>query len=199
MRPRNEEMKLQIYEFIKNAISTNGTSPTMDEVAAHFNCSKPVVFKYVDRLLEEGYLQKNGRYQLTIAAINSSMNDAPLFGGIPCGEPRDMNPEVEEVVRLPVAIFGTGEFYLLRASGHSMINAGIDDGDLVVIRVQPEANDGDIAVVLTNETENTLKRVYFEQGKKRLRLHPENDDMEDFYVRDFKIQGVAVHVIKKLR
>ena len=98
---------------------------------------------------------------------------------------------------MPAALFGKGEFYILRASGESMVDAGINDQDLVIIRKQEEANNGQIVVALVGN-ETTLKRFYRDRKRKCVRLHPENKTMEDIYVTDCKIQGVAVHVLKEL-
>ena len=100
-------------------------------------------------------------------------------------------------VPLPVALFGQGDFYLLRASGKSMIEAGIDPGDLVVVRKQNTAEEGDIVVALV-DNETTLKRFYRDKKHRCIRLHPENSKMKDIYVQDCTIQGVAQNVIKTL-
>lgn len=100
-------------------------------------------------------------------------------------------------VSLPNAIFGKGDFFILRASGNSMIEAGIDDGDLVVIRKQVSAEEGDIVVALV-DNQNTLKRFYRDEENKKIILHPENKKMKDIVVDECYIQGVACHVIKSL-
>ena len=105
--------------------------------------------------------------------------------------------EIYKYIDLPVALFGRGTFYLLRADGDSMVNAGINTGDLVLIRKQKSAEPGQIVVALM-ETEATLKRYFPEPENNRIRLHPENDHMEDIYVPTCEIQGVAVKVIKDL-
>ena len=79
-----------------------------------------------------------------------------------------------------------------------MIEAQIDDGDLVIIREQQNANIGDIVVALTDEDKNTLKRLRYDEERQSYYLHPENKDMEDIYVSDLRVQGVATHVIKAL-
>ena len=105
---------------------------------------------------------------------------------------------IEEYVQLPTAIFGKGDFFLLRASGDSMIEAGIDDGDLVLVRHQDHADPGQIVVALIGEDEATLKRFYPEPSKGIIRLHPENQVLDDIIVENCSIQGVAVHVVKAL-
>ena len=98
---------------------------------------------------------------------------------------------------LPVSMFGKGSFYILRADGDSMIEAGIEDGDMVIIRQQDAAEEGQIVVALVGD-EATLKRYYLDKPRRRVRLHPENSSMQDVFVDNCVIQGVAVHVIKAL-
>ena len=96
-------------------------------------------------------------------------------------------------------LFGSGSFYVLRASGNSMIDAQIDDGDLVIIREQENARLGDIVVALTDEEKNTLKRLCYNRETGEYYLHPENQALEDVYVKQLRVQGVATHVIKELK
>jgi len=125
------------------------------------------------------------------------MNRAAVLGSVSCGVPRFAEENIEEYVSLPEALFGRGEFFILKAKGDSMIDAGIDDGDLVVIKQQSSAEDGQIVVALMDD-EATLKRFYRDEKNKRIRLHPENESMEDIFVDDCMIQGIAVKVIKDL-
>jgi len=120
-----------------------------------------------------------------------------LLGSIACGPFNFGEENILETYRFPTSFTGEGEFFLLRTFGESMINAGIEPGDLVLIRQQNTAHPGEIVVVSVGD-ETTLKRYYPEPGKGRIRLHPENESMEDMYVRDCLIQGVAVKVIKDL-
>ena len=129
--------------------------------------------------------------------LNDVTVKVPVLGVVSCGIPKFAEENIEEYIRLPVAIFGRGDFYILRANGESMIEAGIDDGDLVLIRKQSYADEGQIVVALM-EDEATLKRFYPEPKKHRIRLHPENSRMDDIYVDNCEIQGVAVKVLKDL-
>ena len=121
----------------------------------------------------------------------------PILGKVSCGVPKFAEENIEEYVRLPVALFGRGQFFILRANGDSMIEADINDGDLVLIRQQNYADEGQIVVALMDD-EATLKRYYPEPEKQLIRLHPENSRMDDIYVSDCIIQGVAVKVLKDL-
>ncbi|MBQ4574629.1 MAG: helix-turn-helix domain-containing protein [Clostridia bacterium] len=120
-----------------------------------------------------------------------------LLGEIACGPFNFGEENILETYRFPKAFTGEGEFFLLRTFGESMIDAGIEPGDLVMIRQQNTARPGDIVVVSVGD-ETTLKRYYPEPEKQRIRLHPENESMEDMYVTECVIQGVAVKVIKDL-
>ena len=125
------------------------------------------------------------------------LTSVAILGSISCGIPQLEEERAEGFVSLPVSMFGRGEFFFLRAKGESMIDAGIDDGDLVLIRKQSEATDGQIVVALV-ENENTLKRFYMDKENHCIRLHPENKEMKDIIVASCEIQGVAVKVIKSL-
>ena len=132
--------------------------------------------------------------------VQTEYTSVALLGAVSCGVPTLEEEYAEEYVSLPVSMFGNGSFFLLRAKGTSMIEAGINPGDLVLIRKQSEAKDGEIVVALVNN-ENTLKRLFVDSEQKCVRLHPENKSMEDIIVpedENLQIQGVAVHVIKAL-
>lgn len=119
----------------------------------------------------------------------------PKVGRIACGQPITAIENIEEFVDLSEALIGTGEFFILQAYGYSMIDAGIEQGDLVIVRQQNSADSGDIIVALL-EDEATLKTYYPEPENNRIRLHPENSAMQDIWVDSCNIQGVAVKVIK---
>lgn len=126
----------------------------------------------------------------------------PLVGSIPCGSAQTEEENIREYISLPVSLFGNGQFYILEASGDSMVDAGIDDGDLVVIRTDCTAEVGDIVVALTEDNENTLK-VYggVDHDTKKAILEYRNQDKYPnavILVRHLVVQGVAKHVIKAL-
>lgn len=152
-------------------------------------------YRYVNTLIERGELDFSGRRSVKVSEISAPIVRTPVLGRVACGIPKYAEENIEEYVKLPVAIFGKGDFYLLRANGDSMIEAGIEDNDLVLIRRQDTAEAGQIVVALVDD-EATLKRFYPEQ--QRIRLHPENRAMKDIYVDSCEIQGVAIKVIKDL-
>ena len=187
----------RIEQFISSYTDNFGISPTMQEVADGVGVSKATVHRYVSRLCEDGVIDFSGVRTMTTAKTKLQAISVPVLGEIACGIPKFADENIEEYVRLPVALFGQGQFYILRAYGDSMVEAGIDDGDLVLIRQQDAAEEGQIVVALIDD-EATLKRFYPEPENHRIRLHPENSHMADIFVDRCEIQGVAVKVLKDL-
>ena len=148
-------------------------------------------------MCDDGIIEYSGYRTMTSTKTKMQAVRVPVLGTIACGIPKYAEENIEEYVRLPVALFGQGNFFILRAYGDSMVEAGIDDGDLVLIRQQNYADEGQIVVALI-EDDATLKRFYPEPENRRIRLHPENSHMEDIYVPMCEIQGVAVKVLKDL-
>lgn len=197
---KNASYIKMIEEFIDTYIETNHTSPTTTEVSEGVGLPRSTVGRYIAYMREEGILEYEGHRSLTTSAVRS-VNEVsvkvPVLGAVSCGVPKFAEENIEEYIRLPVALFGRGDFYILRANGDSMEDAGIDDGDLVLIRKQTYANEGQIVVALMND-EATLKRYYPEPEHRRIRLHPENSRLKDIFVKECIIQGVAVKVLKDL-
>ena len=134
----------------------------------------------------------------TIRKMETGSIRAAVLGSVSCGVPLLEEEYIESYVSLPEKLFGKGEFFILKANGDSMIEAGISDGDFVVIRKEIEAHEGEIVVALLDDGSNTLKRIYFDDENKNVILHPENKAMNDIIVKNVKIQGVAVKVMKDL-
>ena len=132
-----------------------------------------------------------------------TLNLAPamIVGSIPCGEAQCEEEYVEAYVNLPTALFGKGEFYILRAKGDSMEDAGITEGDLVIILRQPTAEVGDIIVALDDENQNTLKRFAGFDENGYVVLEYMNEAVypgKVIKVKQLTVQGVAKHVLKSL-
>ncbi len=197
MRSKDKTLMTAIEKFVSDYTDSNGISPTMQEVADGVGSSKATVQRYIAQLCDDGILDYSGYRTMTSTKTKAAAIRVPVLGTIACGIPKFAEENIEEYVRLPVALFGKGNFFILRAYGDSMIEAGIDNGDLVLIRQQNYADEGQIVVALM-EDEATLKRFYLEPKKHRIRLHPENSRMDDIYVDNCEIQGVAVKVLKDL-
>lgn len=198
---KNAELFKQIEEYINcYKEQNNGASPSVREIADELGVNYSTVSRYLKYMREQGMIDYKGHRNITTEEnrkTRSEMTKVAVLGSVSCGIPKFAEENIEEYVRLPVALFGSGDFYILRASGDSMINVGIEDGDLVVIRQQSYADEGQIIVALI-EDEATLKRYYPEPFMRRIRLHPENENMRDIYVDNCVIQGVAVKVLKNL-
>ena len=197
MRSKDKTLMAAIEKFVSDYTDSNGISPTMQEVADGVGSSKATVQRYIAQLCDDGILDYSGYRTMTSTKTKAAAIRVPVLGTIACGIPKFAEENIEEYVRLPVALFGKGNFFILRAYGDSMIEVGIDNGDLVLIRQQNYADEGQIVVALM-EDEATLKRFYPEPKKHRIRLHPENSRMDDIYVDNCEIQGIAVKVLKDL-
>ena len=199
MRRRNVELMNRIIEFAEQYYLENRSSPSVRTIADRFGIGVSTAYRYLLEMDERGLITYDGKRisndRIEKLNSNSGVIRAAVVGSIACGIPNLAEENVEEYVSLPRSMFGDGEFFILRANGESMIDAGIETGDLVVIRKQACAEDGQIVVALV-EDEATLKRLYRDKGK--VRLHPENRAMDDIIVDDCIIQGVAVKVIKDL-
>ena len=201
MRSKNEQTLNNILKLINDCYFESGTYPTFQQIAAEVGLSVPQTYRYVDELIKRGDLEKNGRYGdlQTKEIVNSlcSHNRLPIVGEVACGTPILAEENIECFVTFSRELLGSGKFFILRAKGESMINAGIEDGDLVIVRQQDTAEEGQIVVALI-ENEATLKRYYTDKKQNKIRLHPENDKMKDMFFDEISIQGVAVKILKDI-
>ena len=130
-----------------------------------------------------------------VAKVLADTVRVPIVGSIACGTPMLAEENIESYIPISSSILGTGNFFALHARGNSMVNANIEDGDFVIVRQQNTAEEGQIIVALIDD-EATLKRFYTDRRRRKVRLHPENDEMEDMYFDSIDIQGIVVKVIK---
>jgi len=200
MRSKNPAYFELLVRFIDDYIDNYGRSPSTQEIAGGTGLSPATVSRYLSHMRKNGMIDYSGHRNITTKRNSVSAaetNGVPVLGAVSCGIPKFAEENIEEYVKLPVALFGRGDFFLLRASGNSMIEAGIDDGDMVLVKRQDYAQPGQIVVALMEE-EATLKRYFPEPQDGFIRLHPENKDLDDIIVESCLIQGVAVNVIKGL-
>ena len=200
MRTKSREMKDAIKAYIEQVGSSGGNCPSYSEISNTVGTSKSNVFRYISEMENDGELIQSAYGYITdkMDRAASDTQRVPVLGSIPCGPLTEETEDLEGYYNLPTSFLGSGEHYLLRASGDSMINAGIDDGDLVLIRKQNDADDGDIVVALADNL-STLKRLYRDDKRKCVVLHPENDYMEDITVQECYVQGIAVKIIKDIK
>lgn len=196
MRTLNQRTLERMETYIKDYQKDYRKSPSYRDIMYALGMSSlNLVQRYVLALEREGRIRRTsaGGIKLPGYLKLGESTVVPLVGSIACGQPNFAEEYVEGSYALPAEIFGHGELFLLHAFGDSMIEVGIDEGDLLVIRKQNVADNGEIVVALI-DGETTLKRFYYEDG--RITLHPENSTMEDIIVDYCEIQGVLVSCIK---
>lgn len=198
MKHRNTETLDRIIAFVNDFYRDNRKSPSLRQIAAGTGVSHMTVKRMLNTMAESGLIDYDGETVVTELTTKTSEGtvNVGIIGSIPCGNLALEEEAVEEIVQLPTALFGKGDLFLLHASGDSMTGAGIDDGDLVLIRKQEEARNGDIVVAFVEGEGNTLKR--YKQYGNTVFLHPENPKYRDIPLLNCKIQGIAINVIKKL-
>ena len=205
MRSKDPQLMEKIGRFVGDHYRQNHRTPTTREIAAAVGVSAACAYNYLVEMDRRGLLTyENGR----IAGLSRMEKtkpgyfSAPLVGSINCGDPETEEEQVEMYVSLPEAVFGTGSFYLLRATGDSMEDAGISDGDLVLIDRTTACEPGDIVVALNEDGENTLKRYGgVDPATKRAVLEYDNERAypgKRILVRELVVQGVARKVIRSL-
>lgn len=201
MQHKNEEYFYRIETFINQFYELNGVFPANYIIADALSLSTATISRYINQMKKDGRLLigKNNKPQtVKLKKLITETVSIPIVGSISCGTPILAEENIENYILFPKAELSDGEYFFLRANGESMINIGIEAGDLVLIKKQDYIDEGNVAVVLL-ENDATLKRVFIDELNHRIRLHPENDSMDDFYVQDCIIQGLAVKVIKDIR
>ena len=196
MRTLKQSTLDRVEAFIKEYQKENGLSPSYRAIMHEVGMSSlNLVQRYVLELEKKGKIKRTnlGNIATPRKLKPSEMTSAPLVGQIACGQLSFAVEDIEGTYMLPRDIFGNGELFLLRAFGNSMIEIGIKEGDLLVLKKQNYAEEGDIVVALVGE-DTTLKQ-FFRKGKKIV-LHPENAEMRDIIVDDCQVQGVLAGSIK---
>lgn len=198
-----------VYEFIESYIDQKGYGPTVREIAEAVSLSSPsTVHVHLKTLEEKGYIVRDPMKSRSISlpskhesaeTYGSEGSDSnlklPLVGNVAAGEPILAEQNVEATMSLPTELVGDSASFILSVHGESMIEAGINDGDYVVVKEQQIAHNGEIVVALI-EDGATVKRFYKE--KDHIRLQPENSTMEPIITRDCAIVGKVVAVLRKV-
>lgn len=202
MRTKNENIIKEILNFINNRYFYEREVPSVQEIADYVGLAKSSASRYLSEMEARGLIRKSGSfYGIETNAMQKAMknvSELPIVGNIACGTPILAEENIESYLTISGDFLGAGEFFALRAKGDSMIKAGINDGDIIIIKKQSAADEGQIVVAMVDDGDCTLKRYFIDRRKKRIRLHPENDDMEDMYYDKVEIQGVAVKIVKDI-
>ena len=203
----------EIWDFLVEYVDGHGYPPTVREIGEKVGLASPsTVHAHLANLERAGLLKRDptkpralelvGR-RASAAASDGGRPDVhklPLIGEIAAGGPLLADENIEEYLAVPEPLSRGGAEFLLRVKGESMINAGILDGDIIVVRKQQDARDGEIVVALAGDDESadeaTVKRFFSENG--RVRLQPENDALEPIYAAHVQILGRVTGVFRSL-
>lgn len=191
----NEKAR-RIYDFIQQRIES-GYAPTIREVCGALGIkSTSTVHRYISMLVEEGLLDKIDNQNRAIRLHTKSGQKVPLVGTVTAGQPITAIENIEGYLPYVPAHHHSNPLFALHVRGESMINAGILDGDVVIVEQCETAENGEIVVALVDGEEATVKRFYKENGG--YRLQPENDNMEPIYAADVRILGKVVALMRYL-
>lgn len=199
----------RVYDFIESYITEKGYGPTVREIAEAVDLSSPsTVHVHLKTLEDKGYIVRDPLKSRSIALPHHAHNEPsfgstgstntlslPLVGNVAAGEPILAEQNIESTMVLPTEIVGDAASFILAVHGESMIEAGINDGDYVVVKEQHVARNGEIVVALI-EDGATVKRFYKEADY--IRLQPENSTMDPLITRDCTIVGKVVAVLRKV-
>ncbi len=199
MRNVSADTIIMIRRCVEEYFDDYTRSPSLREISNMTGISKSTVQRYIEIMERVGIITRtdDGIETPYISKTERNMVSVAKLGRIPCGPLDEKEEYIEGYVKLPESFVGKGKFFILTASGDSMIEAGIDDGDMIIIKQQETARKGDIVVALAGGA-STLKRYMPDPAIKKIRLHPENSSMEDIIVDNCQVQGVAIKVIKSL-
>ncbi len=200
--------QVEILDFIKAAVDSQGYAPTMREIGAAVGLTSSASVKYqLDILEEKGLIRRgdNSGRALEVVIPDSELGTTahvdktryiPLVGSIAAGVPITADQMVEETMPLPESLVGSGDLFMLKVKGESMINAAICDGDFVVIRQQKDANNGDVVAAMI-DGEATVKTFSRKSGK--VWLLPANDDFAPIDGTHCEILGKVTAVLRSVR
>jgi repressor LexA len=195
-----------ILEYIKKYIVANGYPPTVREIGSELGLSSPAtIHAHLQNLENKGFIRKKGFKNRALELLveneyankNDNVIDVPLLGKITAGNPIEAIENPNEYFSLPAYLKPNNkEVFTLTVNGESMINAGIHDGDIVIVQKQNTARNGQIVVAMNEDNEVTLKTYYKEDD--HFRLQPENDTMDPIILKDVVILGLAIGLYRKI-
>ncbi|HBR03359.1 MAG TPA: repressor LexA [Ruminiclostridium sp.] len=207
MRRRNLDKQQKIIDFVNRHNAEKGYPPSVREIcqAVGFK-STSTVHAYIKRLEEDGLIAKDATKPRALKIIDESgknldgfisdqeIDNIPVVGKITAGAPILAVENVEETFPVPVRYLENSTTFMLKVKGDSMVNAGILDGDYIIVKQQSTANNGDMVVALIDD-EATVKTFYKEKGS--YRLQPENPDYEPIIVKELSILGKVIGLFRK--
>ena len=194
----------EILEYIKETILKKGYPPAVREIceAVHLK-STSSVHSHLSTLEEKGFIRRDPTKPRTIEILDDTFNfnrremtNVPVVGAVAAGQPLLAEQDIEDYFPIPVELLPNADTFMLRVKGDSMVNAGILDGDQIIVEQTPSAQNGDIVVALLEDSA-TVKRFYREDG--HYRLQPENDYMDPIIVDHVDIQGKVIGLFRRMK
>lgn len=194
----------EILEYIKETILKKGYPPAVREIceAVHLK-STSSVHSHLSTLEEKGFIRRDPTKPRTIEILDDTFNfnrremaNVPVVGAVAAGQPLLAEQNIEDYFPIPVELLPNADTFMLRVKGDSMVNAGIFDGDQIIVEQTPAAQNGDIVVALLEDSA-TVKRFYKEDG--HYRLQPENDYMDPIIVDHVDIQGKVIGLFRRMK
>ena len=195
----SEEKLYKVMDYIRKFTEENGYTPSVREIAQECGIkSTATVHSYISRLQDKGYLNKTDNKKRAVAIGKSGGINIPLIGTVTAGQPIFAYANYEDYYTFPLGEFKGDELFMLRVEGTSMIDAGIMNGDKIIVRKQPIAENGEIVVALVEDSA-TVKRFYRRDGK--IILHPENESLSDmiFFPEEVQILGKVVGLMRNYK
>lgn len=194
-----EEKLTKVMDYIRKFSEENGYTPSVREIAKECGIkSTATVHSYLAKLQDKGYLNKATNKKRSVTFGKSSGVSIPLIGTVTAGQPIFAYENYEDYYTFPVGEFKGDELFMLRVEGTSMIDAGIMNGDKIIVRRQNTAENGEIVVAMVDDSA-TVKRFYHKNGQ--IILHPENESLSDmvFNVGEVSILGKVVGLMRNYR
>lgn len=196
---RTSGKQMAILDYIRQEIEQKGYPPSVREICAAVGLkSTSSVHAHLTQLEKKGLLRRDSTKPRAIEVLDggtpSRGRSVPLVGRVTAGLPILATENIEDYLVLPQHLMGCGDLFALRVQGESMIEAGIFDGDIIVLRKQESAENGDIVVAMIDD-EATVKRIFYEPH--RVRLQPENSAMEPIYADEVQVLGRLVALFRR--
>ena len=193
----------EILEVIKSEILNRGYPPTVRELCDACNLkSTSSIHSHLETLEKNGYIKRDPSKPRAIEIVDDNFNmirrevvNVPVVGNVAAGQPLLAVQNINEYFPIPAEHMPNQQSFMLRVKGESMINAGILDGDIIIVQKQNVARNGEIVVAMNDENEVTLKTFYKENGY--FRLQPENDTMDPIILDNVTILGKAIGLYRK--
>lgn len=185
-----KEKEIAVFNYIKSRLS-DGISPSVREIMDYMGFkSTSTAHRYIETLVNEGLIEKSGNLNRTLRLPGSGAASVPIIGTVTAGQPITAYQDITGYVGFEAGSYDPNDLFALKIRGESMINAGILDGDIVIVKRDSYAENGDIVVAFIDRSDSTVKRFFKEDG--HFRLQPENDTMQPIIVDEVEILGIVI-------